>query len=127
MTTEQKERLVQAAFEIGRSTEQRDNPISTAIERSHVVKWFKQGARTILDNPQEWGLVESNVMETCRKLRLRITEHESENQRLREALDSILKKYDDNRIVLYAGLETALEAEIHLLAKEALRQDVPKP
>lgn len=64
--------------------------------------------QNILDNPVEWGLVRQVWEKRAEKT---IT-----------ALELIVKKYEDNRIVLDAGLETALEMEMYLLAKEALKQ-----
>src|SRR5690606_32532527 len=81
---------------------------------------FKAGAQTILDNPQEWGLVrqgsfnKKNLFKAAWKKRAKKTI---------TALELIVKKYEDNRIVLDAGLETALEMEMYLLAKESLKQN----
>lgn len=123
MTTEQKERLVQAAFEIAISTEQRDNPISTAIERSHVVKWVKQGAQTVLDNYHDYGLQSMEKYKDMVSSNVRLG---AENRRLREALDRLLPLAEDGYKLHKSNgchQEFLQEDRDNLgLAKEALKQ-----
>lgn len=105
MTQEQQQKLEQAAFEAARSTEQRDKPINTAIERSHAVKWFKAGAQTILDNPSEWDLIKWEDY-------LKYNQHfQSQLSRYREALERIANA----NVILY-------DVFARNVAKEALKQ-----
>lgn len=107
MTQEQQTKLEQAAFEAAKSVEQRDKPISTAIERSHVAKWFKIGAQTILDNPQEW-------FPPVQYWQLR-----DENERLQ----SQLSRYREALERIYNQMDKGISANnCATIAKEALKQ-----
>src|SRR5690606_21550011 len=95
MTIEQQQQLDQSAFDAAKSVEQRDKPISTAIERSHVAKWFKIGAQTILDNPKEWGLMPildsmQAIEDSDSDWKEALSDLKDENERYREALERIV-------------------------------------
>lgn len=108
MTNEQKAAVQKAALAAARSVEQRDTPIATAIERSHIAKWFKAGAQTILDNPQEWGLFTPDQMRGQRKHNHVETWYEShiQKEKYREALERLLEE----NMCSHAGDELIEEA-----------------
>ena len=105
MTNEQKKALEEAAEQDG-----------TVTTYSYI-----RGAQTILDNPEEWGLVEKRLVDAGIQLRIETVksceEVHSRNEKYREVLEAIKSECDPNNPTHEKIWRIAFNA-----TKEALKQ-----